>query len=350
MLSDKSILNLVIASYLEEEHVDRIRSVSKRLNVLYEPELLPTPRYPADHIGNSLTRTPDQEIRWQKLLQRADILFDFDRSHLEDLPELAPHVLWIQATSAGIGQLVKRWHYNIRLPKTIMTTARGIHARPLAEFCVMAMTLFSRGLFIMARDQQRKHWQRFAGSDLVERTLLIIGAGAIGTEVARCAKTLGMYVIGVKRRISGIDPSDLNMDRLYAPNELHSALRSADNLVLCAPHTDKTEAMLGAEELALLPRGAILINIGRGALVDEPALIEALQSGQLGGACLDVFANEPLPENSPLWEMPNVLISPHSASTSDRENRRLTDLFCDNLNRFLADQPLRNVFDVDNFY
>ncbi len=108
--------------------------------------------------------------------------------------------------------------------------------------------------------------------------------------------------------------------------------------------------MIGAEELALLPRGAVFINIGRGRLVDEPALIEALRSGHLGGAGLDVFANEPLPEDSPLWTLPNVLISPHSGSTSDRENSRLTELFCDNLRRFLAGQPLRNVLDRKRLY
>lgn len=350
MHKDRSILNVLIASYLEQEHVDRIRSVSSRLNVLYEPELLPTPRYAADHVGNPLTRTSDQEIRWQKLLERADILFDFDRTNLEDFPEIAPHVQWIQATSAGIGQLVKRWQYHIRLPNTIMTTARGIHAQPLAEFCVMAMTLFSRRLFTMLGDQKIKHWQRFAGTDLAGRTLLIVGVGAVGQEVARFARALGMFVTGIKRRVSGFNPTDLNLDRLYPPSELHMALKSADFLVLCAPHTDKTDSLIGTVELALLPPGAILINIGRGALVDEAALANAVKNRHLGGACLDVFANEPLYKNSPLWEMPNVLISPHSASTSDRENFRLTDLFCDNLNRFLADKPLKNVFDVDNFY
>ena len=350
MQKDRSILNLVIASYLESEHVDRIRSVSGRLNVIYEPELLPTPRYSADHIGNELIRTPEQEARWLKLLQRADILFDFDRTHLDDLPELAPLVLWIQATSAGIGQLVKRWQYHIRLPNTVLTTAKGIHAQPLAEFCMMAMTMFSRGLFTIMRDQKRKHWQRFAGTDLAGRNLLIVGVGEVGKEVARFARTFGLWVAGIKRRVAGFDRTGLNLDRLYSPIELHTALRSADYLVLCAPHTTETEAMIGAVELALLPKGAVIINIGRGTLIDEAALIEALQSGHLGGACLDVFADEPLAVESPLWEIPNVLISPHSASTSDRENSRLTDLFCDNLNRFFADQPLRNVFDVDNFY
>ena len=124
----------------------------------------------------------------------------------------------------------------------------------------------------------------------------------------------------------------------------------ADYLVLVAPHTGETEGLLGARELGLLPKGAILINIARGALVDEPALVDALRSGHLGGASLDVFTTEPLPPASPLWSMPNVLISPHSASTSDRENARLIDLFCENLRRFLATEPLLNILDTARLY
>ena len=132
--------------------------------------------------------------------------------------------------------------------------------------------------------------------------------------------------------------------------DLHEVLPRAEHLVLIAPHTPETENIIGAEELALMPEGAVLINIGRGPLVDEPALADALASGHLGGAGLDVFAEEPLPEYSPLWGMPNVLVSPHSGSTSDQENRRITDLFCENLKRFLAGRPLINVLDLDRLY
>jgi len=127
-------------------------------------------------------------------------------------------------------------------------------------------------------------------------------------------------------------------------------LRQADVLVLMVPHTPQTEKMIGAKELAALPRGSYFINTARGAVVDEPALVEALRSGHLGGAALDVFAEEPLPPGSPLWGMPNVLISPHSASTSDRENRRITDLFCENLRRYLAGEQLQNVLNPELMY
>lgn len=340
---------MVIASFLESEHVERIRQVSERLDVVYEPGLLAPPRYAADHY-NVVARTPEQEARWRALLARADILFDFDHSHLDDLPELAPKLRWVQATSAGIGQLVRRLAYDRRLPATVFTTSSGVHARPLADFCLMAMLAFAKGLPRMIGDQQRRHWERYAGRELGGRTLAIVGVGNTGAEVARLAKAMGMIVLGIKRTVEGIAPSALSLDALYAPSALHDVLPRAEFLVLITPHTDETERMIGARELAALPAGAVVINIGRGALIDEPELIAALESGHLGGAALDVFAQEPLPPDNPLWCMPNVLISPHSASTSDRENARITELFCQNLRRYLAGEPLLNVLDTARLY
>ena len=342
--------NVLLASYLEPEHAEAIRRVDERLTVFYEPDLVPSPRYAADHIGRPLTRTPEQEACWRHLLRQAHILFDFDRTHKDDLPELTPNLRWIQATSAGIGQFVERMEYARRMPDTVITTASGVHTQPLSEFCLMVILAFSRGLLGMLEQQRRKHWERFSGTDLAGRTLGVVGVGAIGSEVARLGKALGMSVLGVKRRTEAIDPASLHLDALYPPEDLPTVLKRAEFLVLITPHTPETETMIGAEELALLPRGAVIINIGRGRLVDEPALIEALRSGHLGGAGLDVFAEEPLPEDSPLWTLPNVLISPHSGSTSDRENSRLTELFCDNLRRFLAGEPLLNVLDRERLY
>jgi phosphoglycerate dehydrogenase-like enzyme len=158
-------------------------------------------------------------------------------------------------------------------------------------------------------------------------------------------RALGMIVIGTDLR-----SAPTFVDRYYELGHLPAMLRQADVLVLMVPHTPQTEKMIGLKELAALPRGAYFINTARGAVVDESALIEALRSGHLGGAALDVFAEEPLPPSSPLWGMPNVLISPHSASTSDRENRRITDLFCENLRRYLAGEQLQNVLNPELMY
>lgn len=343
-------VTILIASYLEPEHVEKIGALDPRLQVLYEPDLLRKPRYAADHNGVDTARSAEGEARWRRLLAQADILFDFDYTNDRDLPELATRVKWIQATSAGIGQFVARRRYHERMPHTIFTTARGVHARPLSEFCALAMLAFSRGLFLMHDLQSRKHWERFAATDLLDRTVVIFGHGAIGREVGRLAHALGMKVVGVKRSVGIEDPRTHDVDELHRASEFRAVLPRADFLVLTAPHTVETEGILGRAEIALLKKGAVLINIGRGALVDEPALIEALRTGHLSGAALDVFAVEPLPRESPLWSMPNVLVSPHSASTSDRENARLTELFCQNLRRFLEGAPLRNVLDVKRLY
>ena len=340
---------ILVASYLEPEHVERVRQVSDLIEVIYEPALIAPPRYAADHYAIP-NRTGDEEARWLSLLARADILFDFDYSHQHDLPDVAPNVRWVQATSAGIGQLVRRLGYDRRMPNTVFTTSSGVHGRPLADFCLLAMLAFAKGLPRMIDDQRRHHWERFAGRELGGRTVGIIGVGSIGAEVARLARALDMVVVGVKRTTAGIDPSSLHLSELHAPAALHVVLARSEFLVLITPHTDETERMIGARELALLPAGAVVINIGRGALMDEQALISVLASGHLGGAALDVFATEPLPADSPLWDMGNVLISPHSASTSDGENARITDLFCDNLRRFLAREPLRNVLDTARLY
>jgi phosphoglycerate dehydrogenase-like enzyme len=348
-MTDQPRYTILIASYLEPEYVARIRAVSPRLDVAYAPELLAPPRYHADHY-NLIARTPEQEAQWRELLGQADILFDFDYSHRADLPDLAPQLRWIQSSSAGIGQFIRGAGYDRRLPNTIFTTGSGVHARPLADFCLMSMLVFAKGLNRIIANQRRKHWERYAGSELGGRTLGIVGVGKIGVEVARLAQAMGMTVLGVKRTVTGIDPAALHLDELYPPDRLHDLLRRAEYLVLITPHTDETEHMIGAAELALLPAGAVLINIGRGALIDEPALIAALQSGRLGGAALDVFDTEPLPQDSPLWDMPNVLVSPHSGSTSDHENERLTELFCENLRRFLAGEPLLNVLNMETLY
>ena len=289
-------------------------------------------------------RRRKRQARWQELLGQADILFDFDNSHRPDLPELAPRVRWVQST-AGIGQFVKRNNYDTRMPGTVFTTASGVRVKPLAEFCIMAMLMFNKGLLRMLEDQKHKHWERYAGTDLEGRALGILGVGKIGSEVARLGKSFGMRVIGTNAGCSSAV-----LDRLYCPEELPEMLQESEYFVICVPHTPQTAGLIGARELALLPDGALFINIGHGTVVSKAALIKFLRSQHFRGAALDVFAEEPLPPDSPLWDMPNVLVSPHSASTSDRENARITDLFCDNLRRFLAGEPLLNILNPELMY
>ena len=340
--------NVLIAGYLEPEHVDRIRQVDEQLTVVYEPELLRAPRFPADHLGSPMTRTAEQSARWKELLEQSDILYDFDLYDMdarESLPESAPNVQWIQATSSGIGKFVERMGYDKRMPNTVFTTASGVHAKPLSEFCILSMLALNKGMERLTREKDRKHWERYAGKDLEGSTVGIIGMGSSGSATAKLARAFGMTVVG-----TDVVPKTDGLDQFFPLEQLDELLKLSEYLILCVPHTPLTEKLIGAKELALLPQGAVLINIARGAVVDEPALIEALRSGHIRGAGLDVFATEPLQPESPLWDMPNVIVSPHSASTSDRENERLTDLFCENLRRFLDGETLRNVLNTKLLY
>jgi glyoxylate/hydroxypyruvate reductase A len=337
-------LVVLIAAPIEAEHVDRIRAVDPRIELLHDADLLPRPRYVSDHAGSPSQRTPEQEARFLEMLGRAEVVFDFPSEHVRDLLAVAPRLRWLQSTSAGIGQMVKR--VGLDRSDITFTTASGVHARPLADFCLMAMLMFAKNYGWMERDKTAKRWERYCGEELTGKTLAIVGVGRVGQEVARHGKRMDMRVTGMRRSEAPVPDVDALFDRA----DLHAMLREADFLVLAAPHTPETEGIIGERELAVMKPSAVLINIGRGALVDEDALIRALRETRLAGAALDVLRDEPPPQDSPLWEMPNVILSPHSASTVTQENARITEIFCDNLRRYLHGQPLRNVLDKEKLY
>lgn len=337
-------LNLLVASYIEPEYIDKVRKVDERVNVIYEPSLIPAPRFVGDHTGHPLTRTPEQDKRWLDLLATADIMLDFDKTHKKDLPELARRVRWIQSTSTGIGQFVHDSEYDKRMPNTVFTIA-GVHGRPLAEFTIMSILMHYKLADLMAKQKQERCFDRFAGTDAEGRTMAILGLGRNGTAVAEMARGIGMRVLGMDL----ISKPDV-VDRFYKREDLDEMLAEAEVLVVTMPGTMLTKNMIGARELALLKKGSYLVNVARGSIIDEAAMIEALRSGQLSGAALDVFQQEPLPVDSPFWDMPNVLMCPHAASISDRENSRIIDVFCDNLRRYLDNKPLRNVLNTELQY
>nr|BFE60867.1 D-2-hydroxyacid dehydrogenase [Dactylosporangium thailandense] len=324
---------VLIATYLEPEHVGRIAAAAPGVEVLYEPELLPIPRYRCDHTGTPRTLGAAGNARWERMLAGADIAFDFDWQDPARLAQRAPKLRWVQATSAGIGGFVQRT--GLERTGITFTTAAGIHAVPLAEFAVTGALYFVKGVPELRRRQAAHRWERYTTAQLAGRTVTVVGLGGMGRQVARSFEALGCTVVGLGR------------DRIA---ELDEVLPSTDVLVLCCPLTPQTEGLIGAKQLERLPEGAILVNISRGPVLDEPALIEALAGDRLAGAALDVFATEPLPAESPLWGLDNVLVSPHSASTVATENAAITDLFCDNLRRYLAGEPLRNLYHRDRGY
>jgi len=340
-------LRVLIASPLESEQVARIAAAEPDLiEVVYEPELLPLPRYVADHSGRRRPLSHRQDARWRELLQSADILFDFDWQAPGEMLGRAPRVRWIQATSAGIGEFVQK--HQIPKDAVTLTTAAGVHAQPLAEFALAGVLYFAKDLPGLREWQQKRYWQRYCGRELIGAYALIIGMGSVGRRTAELFACLGLEVVGQRRSIHAAPPP--GVQRVIGEDGIDGELPRTDYVVVAAPGTSETRHLMDARRLSLLPPGAVLINIGRGSIVDERAMIHALQTGRLRGAALDVFEEEPLSPDSPLWSMPNVLISPHSASTVARENERIVDVFIENLSRYLHGRPLINRYDYDRGY
>jgi glyoxylate/hydroxypyruvate reductase len=340
-MSRSAPCEVVIASYLESELVGRIAVAEPRAHITYEPTLLPEPHYPCDHGGRAPELSPEQLARWEAITARAEVMFDFDWHDPATLPERCPQLRWIQATSAGIGGFMART--GLDRSAIEVSTAAGTHAVPLAEFALMGALYFVKGMPELTAWKARHHWERHATRRLAGRRALVIGLGGIGRRTATTFAALGVEVWGLARReqagpIAGVA-------RTIGRDDLHEALETTDVLVIACPLTDETRGMIGAAELARLSGDAVVVNIGRGPVLDEPALVAALTERRIAGACLDVFAQEPLPNDSPLWDLDNVIVSPHSASTLADENEVLVELFLDNLGRYLDGRPRRNVYD-----
>ncbi|XUK61558.1 D-3-phosphoglycerate dehydrogenase [Plantibacter sp. RU18] len=338
-------MRVLIGSWLEAEHVATI-AAEPGVEVLYEPELLPQPRYASDHHGQPRELSSTEDARWQALLARADVAFDFDWQDPAALPHRAPRLRWIQATSAGIGAFVQRT--GLDQSGIQITTAAGVHAVPLAEFALAGALHFVKDVPRLQRDRHTTRWERHTTGQLSGRRVAVIGVGGMGRNVVRVFAAMGCAVTAVGR--AGRDYDLAPGIEVTSTDHLGDVLPTTDVLVLCCALTSETAGLIGRPQLAALPDGAILVNIARGGVVDETALIDELTSGRLAGAALDVVTEEPPAQDSPLWSLDNVLLSPHSASTVDTENATLTELFVDNLRRFHAGEPLRNVYDAGRGY
>lgn len=340
-------MDVLIASWLDQHHADRIAaSEPDRVTLLYEPALLPTTRYEADHHGPPRRLTTAQRAQWESLLARAEVSFDFDWEQPAAMMRRAPRLRWVQSSSSGIGPRLDS--LGVSGSDLIVTNAAGIHAQPLAEFVMMSALYFTKGVPRLNAWKLEKHWERYCGNELAGSRMLLIGVGSVGRRVAELASALGMEVVGHRRSSGGGLPTGVS--RLVDASGLDAELSEADFLVIVAPDTPITRNMIDRRRLTLLPERAVIINIGRGSIIEEAAMIEMLSDDRLRGAALDVFATEPLPQDSPLWDLPNVLVAPHSASTVHQENDRLVDLFIGNLHRYLDGKPLVNEFDRERMY
>lgn len=337
---------MVIATPLEAEHVERLRQVNPRLDVAYEADLMPPPRYPSDHHGvDGFERTPEDEARFTELVAGAEVVLGFPGelpTGLAWVVRTAPRLRFLQAMYAGAGQQLRAAHLTPEeLDRVTFASSAGVHATPLAEWSMFGLLTFTKGLPRLLEDKAARHWDHYPGDELRGKTLLVVGVGEIGREVVRLARAFGMNVLGVKRNADG---------EWACVDRLREFAARADAIVVTLPLTDETAGLIDRETINAMPDGAIFVNVGRGGVVDEDALIDALRSGKLRGAALDVFATEPLPESSPLWRLDNVLLSPHTAALSIHENARIVELFAENLRRYLAGEELVNRIDTDLFY
>lgn len=287
----------------------------------------------------------------EEAIARADEIHGVDWRYCNsEFLAAAPNLRWVQAASAG----VERY---LRIPELrendeiVFTNMQGVHGPTIADH-VMAMLLhMTRDLGFYADPANRGTWNRAgSGSDriaLEDRTMFVVGLGGIGREVARRAKGFGMNVVATRRSDTAPPPF---VDEQGKSADLHRFLKASDVVVLCVPLTEETEGMIGAEELEMMPQGSYIINIARGKVIDTDALVDALRSGHLAGAGLDVTDPEPLAAGHPLWSMSNVIITPHVAGRSELTGERRVMLLQENLKRFASGKPLLNVVDKDAGY
>lgn len=266
------------------------------------------------------------------------------------LPEwigVAPRLRWVHSSAAAVEGLLPLAELGRR--DIIVTNSRGVQAIPMAEQVMAGLLALVRRLDLTIPAQREARWIQDQLCEtgwptmLHGRRMTILGLGTVGLEVARRAHAFGIRVTGIRRNIGHEKPDFV--DRVIGPDQLADGLRGCDILVISAPFVQATAAMIAWEQLALLNRGAILVNVARGQIVDEAAMISALRAGQLGGAVLDVFEQEPLDPANPLWTLPNVIISPHSSGFRSTHWDEVTDLFTENFQRYQRKEPLLNMVD-----
>jgi len=251
-----------------------------------------------------------------------------------------PNIKWIHVFNIGVDHPI----YTEMLERGVrVTTSAGTTAQPISQTALTGMLMLARGFPHWSKAQSERRWApvRLQDSprDLPGQTVVVYGMGAIGTEFARLAKALGMRVIGVRRSPRKADDP---VDEMYTPDQIDTLLPRAEWLMLCSPLTAETRKLMSARRLALLPKGACVLNVSRGEVIDEAAMIASLQSGHLAGAYLDVFEQEPLPAESPLWDLPNVIITPHNSTSSSGNEKRVFDCFVQILEQWANQTPLTN--------
>ena len=315
-------------NWLQEQHKEEILSISSDI------ELVEIPAHLVDDVkgfhailaeGGNRTHYPG-ELDW-----------------VDYLKFFTPTLKWVQLCSTGFSDNVT---LDVLQGTVTLTNAPGLHTIPIAESVLAAILDHAKRLRQRRIDQENRDWNRLENEELHGRTVLFVGLGQIGKLAASLCKVFGMKVIGTKQRVESVE----NVDAVFPVNELLKHLPEANYVVLALPHTSETEHLLGEEEFRAMNESAYMINIGRGKVVDESAMVRALRENWIAGAYLDAFVEEPLPTSHQLWDLENVLLVPHDSHSSPHIGDRMVDIFCANLRRFVSGEPLENVCDPEKGY
>lgn len=278
-------------------------------------------------------------------LAKAEILLAFGQTNLAPILPKAPKLRWVQALTAGVDGFVSLDAF--RKSDILLTNVRGIHGIPIAEHVLGMILCHTRGLLTAYDNQKAKLWKGLRGLDeLYEKTAAVIGLGSVGGTIANRLKAMGMTVYGVKQSMT----AEPDVDKIYTPDVLFDVLPLADFVIVTLPLTPETENLFSKKAFEAMKPTAFFINVSRGPVVNENDLAEALRNHVIGGAALDVFCQEPLPEDSPLWDTPNLLITPHHAATSPRYMERAVDIFIENLKAYPDTAKMRNIIDKEKGY
>jgi D-2-hydroxyacid dehydrogenase (NADP+) len=326
-------INIVLTTPLDERSVRKIQAVDDRIRLdQVSPLIVAERKGDVANEGNLTLR-----------LQRAEVIYGWIHQFPRNLLARTSGLRWIQVMSAGVDRLPDEM---LKSPISIVTVS-GLHGAPMGEVVLEMMLMLAKDAPACQQMKQSREWKRYTPRLLKGQTVGILGLGHVGREIARLCRAFGMTVAGL-RRSDG--PAAVEVDRVYPRGELRGLLAESDFVVLALPLTAETRGLIGEAELRCMKPNAYLINVARGAVVDEAALIRALEEKRIAGAGLDVFVREPLPPESPFYGLPTVIFSPHISGEMPDYEARATDIFCENLRRYIAGEPFLHEVDKGKGY
>jgi phosphoglycerate dehydrogenase-like enzyme len=343
---------VVASTPIAEELIDQIVRTEPRIDFIRDQTLLPPQRFSGDHSGDpEFVRTSEQQRAFQELVDSADALYgvpDEKPAELHRTVAANPGLRWVHTMPAGGGAQVKAADLGeAALARVAFSTSAGVHAEPLAEYAVFGLLAGAKTLPRLLEQQRNTEWTgRWEMGLISQQRVLLVGLGSIGRATAVKLKALGASVIGTSRHDDAVD----GVDDIVHPDQLLDVVGDVDGIVVSLPGTEATEGLVSAEVFKAVKPGVTVVSVGRGTVIDEEAMIEALDDGRIGFAALDVFAAEPLSPQSPLWRDPKVLISPHTAALNSAEDSLIAQLFARNATRFLDGEELINRVDTVEFY